>query len=906
MSEKYVYFFGDKTPEDYQGKELSEMKPILGGKGQGLAQMGVNGLPVPPGFTVSTQACKSYYENGQAFPANLEAQVEEKLAQLEALQGQKLGDASDPLLISVRSGAVVSMPGMMETILNLGLTDEAVKGLAAKTNNPRFAYDSYRRFIQMFGSTAMGLSKEEFEGEFERFKEEKTGGRLGRAHGEEVEDTEMNAEELEGVCEVLKTKFKELAGEEFPQNPKVQLMTAIKAVFNSWMADKAITYRAVEKISEKAAIGTAVNCQTMVFGNMGETSGSGVAFTRDPSTGENIFYGDYLFNAQGEDVVAGIRTPVKLEDLQEQDESVYNQLMDVRSSLEKHYKDMQDTEFTVQEGKLYMLQTRRGKRTPIATFRIAVEMVEEGLISKEEAISRIEPEDIERLFYPEIDPSIPVATRNDNYLTTGINAVPGAAAGQVYFNAADAEAANERGERVILVRKETSPEDVGGMAASKGILTQTGGKTSHAAVVARGWAKCCIVGCDSLDISYDNDQLTIKGTGAVVKAGEFITLDGSTGEVFKGDLPLIDPTMPAEYETLMNWVDEVREINVRTNADTPEDAAKAISMGAEGIGLCRTEHMFFETQERIDAIQEMILAEVESVRRDALAKLLPFQRGDFAGLFKAMDGRPVTIRLIDPPLHEFVPHSEEAQKRLAEKISVPFETVKNRVDSLHEFNPMLGHRGCRLAITYPEILEMQVQAIMEAAVEVKKGGQAVAPEIMIPLVMHKKELSILGGKAREIAEKVLADNGFTKEEIPYMVGTMIEIPRAALTADQVAEEAEFFSFGTNDLTQTCMGLSRDDAGRFLPDYVDEKKAGVFGADPFQSLDQEGVGQLVEIGLQKGRSTKPNLKVGICGEHGGELNSVKFCVRIGMNYVSCSPYRVPIARLAAAQAAIEAK
>ncbi|MCJ8330027.1 MAG: pyruvate, phosphate dikinase [Lentisphaeria bacterium] len=901
MSEKYVYYFGSGETEGN-----SELKPILGGKGAGLANMADIGLPVPPGFTITTIACKAYYDAGKVYPEGMKDQVFEKLAQLEKNRNMKLGDAENPLLVSVRSGAAISMPGMMETILNLGLTDISVKGLANKTGNPRFAYDSYRRFIQMFGSTAMGLSKDEFEGEFERHKHEKTGPRLGVAEGEEVADTDMNAEELEEVCVILKAKYKELSGSDFPQDPQEQLVLAIDAVFNSWMADKAVTYRKIEKFTDAEAIGTGVNIQAMVFGNTGDNSGSGVAFTRDPSTGENIFYGDYLFNAQGEDVVAGIRTPVKLEDLQAADPAAYGKLVEARELLEKHYTDMQDTEFTIQEGELFMLQTRRGKRTPVATFRIAVEMVNEGLITKEEAISRIVPEDIERLFYPEIDPSIPADERKAAYLTTGINAVPGAAAGQVYFSAAAAEEAKERGERVILVRKETSPEDVAGMAAAKGILTQTGGKTSHAAVVARGWAKCCIVGCDTLSLDYDAKEMRIKGLDTVIKEGDFITLDGSTGDVLAGDLSLIDPTMPEEFEVLMSWADEVREINVRTNADTPADAQKAIEMGAEGIGLCRTEHMFFESQERIDAIQEMILAEEEDVRIEALGKLLPFQRGDFEGLFKVMDGRPVTIRLIDPPLHEFVPHGEEAQRKLAETLSVSYESVKSRVESLFEFNPMLGHRGCRLAITYPEILDMQVRAIVEAACNVKKAGQEVNPEIMIPLVMHAKELQILGDRARKVAEKILSENGLTKEEVPYLIGTMIEIPRAALTADKVAEHAEFFSFGTNDLTQTCMGLSRDDAGRFLPDYVDERKAGVFADDPFQSLDQDGVGQLVEIGIAKGRSTKPNLKIGICGEHGGELESVKFCIRAGMNYVSCSPYRVPIARLAAAQAVIEAK
>ena len=639
----------------------------------------------------------------------------------------------------------------------------------------------------------------------------------------------------------------------------------------------------------------------MVYGNKGETSGTGVAFTRDPNTGKNEFYGDYLFNAQGEDVVAGIRTPVKLSEMKKKKRKVYDQLLKVRQKLEKHYKDMQDLEFTVEEGTLYMLQTRRGKRTPQATFKMAADMVKEGLITEKEAIDRVTPEDIERLFYPEINPKTSKKQLSDAHLTTGINAVPGAAAGKVYFTAPEAEAAAENGERVLLVRKETSPEDVGGMHAAKGILTQTGGKTSHAAVVARGWGKCCIVGCESLSIDYA--KKTMKVSGKTIKQGDYLTLDGSDGDVYLGDIPLVDPKLPKEFNQLMKWVDKYRKIKVRTNADTPEDSTKAIEMGAEGIGLCRTEHMFFATQERRDAIQEMIIAETEETRIKALKKLLPFQRKDFEGIFKVMAGRPATIRLIDPPLHEFVPHDNEGQKNLAKKVGVSIAQVKRRVEMLHEFNPMLGHRGCRLAITYPEVLDMQVQAIIEAACNVAKKKVKVNPEIMIPLTMAKKEMVILSERVRKVAEEVLKKNKLTKKQVPYLVGTMIEIPRAALTADQIAEVAEFFSFGTNDLTQTTMGLSRDDAGRFLPDYVDEKKAGVFKADPFQVLDQEGVGQLVKMGLEKGRSTRPKLKVGICGEHGGELESVKFCVRIGMDYVSCSPYRVPIARLAAAQQAI---
>ena len=753
----------------------------------------------------------------------------------------------------------------------------------------------------MYSSTAMGLSKDEFEHAFDKFKQTVVAKRLKRKKGEAILDTEVTGEELKQLCAELKVKYKKMVGKPFPQNPWDQLVGSIDAVFNSWMADKAITYRKVEKISEAEATGTGVNICTMVYGNKGETSGTGVAFTRDPNTGKDEFYGDYLFNAQGEDVVAGIRTPVRLSEMKKKKKKVYEQLLEVREKLEKHYKDMQDLEFTVEEGTLYMLQTRRGKRTPTATFKMAVDMVKEGLITEQEAIGRITPEDIERLFYPEIDPKISAKVLSDARLTAGINAVPGAAAGKVYFTASEAEEAAAKDEHVLLVRKETSPEDVGGMHAAKGILTQTGGKTSHAAVVARGWGKCCIVGCESLEIDYAKKKMVIAGK--TIKQGDFLTLDGGNGNVYDGDLPLIAPTLPKEFNQLMNWVDKYRKIKVRTNADTPEDSAKAIEMGAEGIGLCRTEHMFFETQDRRDAIQEMIIAENEETRTKALQKLLPFQRKDFEGIFKAMGERPVTIRLIDPPLHEFVPHDEKGQRSLAKKVGIPFAQVKRRVEQLHEFNPMLGHRGCRLAITYPEILEMQVQAIIEAACNIAKKKIKVNPEIMIPLTMAKKEMSILAERVKTVADDVLKKNKLTKKQVPYLVGTMIEIPRAALTADKIAEVAEFFSFGTNDLTQTTMGLSRDDAGRFLPDYVDEMKAGIFSDDPFQVLDQEGVGQLVKMGVEKGRSTRKNLKIGICGEHGGELESVKFCVRIGMDYVSCSPYRVPIARLAAAQQAI---
>ncbi len=894
---KYVYSFGNGRAEG-----RGDQKPLLGGKGAGLAEMTNIGLPVPPGFTITTEACRAYYDSGRNWPAGLEADVRHVLEKLQRLTKKKLGDAKDPLLVSVRSGAALSMPGMMETILNLGMNDESVRGLAAKTDNAWFAYDAYRRFIMMYASTAMGLRKEDFEGTFEQFKETTVAKRLGRRHGAAVRDTEVNANELSVLCGELKAKYRKMVGKPFPQDPWDQLVGSINAVFNSWMADKAVTYRRVEKISDTEVSGTAVNICTMVFGNKGPTSGTGVAFTRDPNTGNNEFYGDYLFNAQGEDVVAGIRTPLKLAELEKKDGAVFRQLLDVRRKLESRYKDMQDIEFTVEEGTLYMLQTRRGKRTPAATFRIAVDMVKERRISKAEAVNRISPEDIERLFYPEIDANVDRQQLASRRLATGINAVPGAAAGKVYFTASEAEAAGDDGERVILVRKETSPEDVGGMHAARGILTATGGKTSHAAVVARGWGKCCIVGCDALKIDYAKKRMRVNGQ--TVKQGDYITLDGSSGDVYHGDMELVDPSTPSEYRQLMKWVDEFRKIKVRTNADTPEDSAKAIEMGAEGIGLCRTEHMFFETEDRRDAIQTMILAAGKGARVKALKKLLPFQRGDFERIFKVMKGRPVTIRLIDPPLHEFVPQDAAGQKKLAGKIGIPAAQVRERVEELHEANPMLGHRGCRLAITYPEILDMQTRAIIEAACRCVKRKIKVNPEIMIPLVMDGKELEILALRVRTIAETVLQEKNLTKKQVPYLVGTMIEIPRAALTADRIAETAEFFSFGTNDLTQTTMGLSRDDAGRFLPEYVDEKKAGIFRADPFQVLDQEGVGQLVAMGIEKGRSTRKDLKVGICGEHGGDLDSVKFCAGLGMDYVSCSPYRVPIARLAAAQHAID--
>jgi pyruvate,orthophosphate dikinase len=888
---KYAYFFGAGRAEGN-----GEMKELLGGKGAGLAEMTRIGLPVPGGFTITTETCDYYLKHGKKYPSELRAQVESNLKRLERTTGKRLGDSNDPLLVSVRSGSARSMPGMMETILNLGLNDRSVAALARNTKNDRFAYDAFRRFVQMYSSVVIGLPKEDLEA---LLREMKT------RHGFK-DDTQVTAEGWRELISQYKGHFKRKTGKDFPEDPKEQLWGAIGAVFESWMAEKAVTYRRVEKIT--GLIGTAVNVVQMVFGNTGEKSGTGVCFTRDPSTGEKSFYGDFLINAQGEDVVAGIRTPMHLTEMARLMPKVYKQLEKVRVILEKHYRDMQDMEFTVEEGTLYMLQTRTGKRTPAATFRMAVDMVSEKLISRDEALGRVKAEDIERLFYPVIDSSVPRADLAKRKLAEGINAVPGAASGRAVFTAHEAEEMAAKGEKIILVRRETSPEDVGGMFVAQGILTATGGKTSHAAVVARGWGKCCIVGCESLDIDYSKKQMTIKGR--TIKQGDWITLDGSDGSVLEGQMTLVLPVLPPAYYTLMKWADAVRRLGIRTNADTPQDAAKAREMGAEGIGLCRTEHMFFKdfeqpekSTERQLAIQEMIIADTPEARRKALAKLLPFQRRDFIGIFRAMDGCPVTIRLIDPPLHEFVPHDRDKQEELARKTGVSVEVVARRVEQLHEANPMLGHRGCRLSITYPEILEMQVRAIIEAAIECKRTGIKVLPEIMHPLTLDRKELQILTDATHRVAGEVFKENG---AKVEYLVGTMIELPRAALLADQIAEVAEFFSFGTNDLTQTTMGLSRDDAGRFLPDYVDEKKAGIFKDDPFQSLDTEGVGMLIRWAIQRGRSTRPKLKIGICGEHGGDAESVKFCHQVGMDYVSASPYRVPISRLAAAQAVLEEK
>jgi pyruvate, orthophosphate dikinase len=886
---KYVYFFGAGKSDG-----TGDMRDLLGGKGAGLAEMTLIGLPVPAGFTITTETCDYYLKHAHKYPQQLRAEVAKGVARLEKLTKKKLGDATDPLLVSVRSGSARSMPGMMETILNLGLNQKSVEGLAKATGNDRFAWDAFRRFVQMYSSVVIGLPKQELE---HRLGNLKTKLNI-------KDDTQVPAEGWRELVGEYKAYFKQNTGKDFPEDPIEQLWGAIGAVFESWMGEKAVTYRRVEKIT--GLLGTAVNVVQMVFGNTGDDSGTGVCFTRDPSSGEKIFFGDFLLNAQGEDVVAGIRTPLHLSELKKLMPKVYQQLERVREKLERHYRDMQDMEFTVEHGKLYMLQTRTGKRSPAAAFRMAVDMTNEKLIKVEEALERVKSEDIERLFYPVLDPKLARSELASRKLAEGINAVPGAAVGKVVFTAEEAESWAARGERVVLVRRETSPEDVGGMYVAQGILTATGGKTSHAAVVARGWGKCCIVGAEKIDIDARAKRMSVGGK--TIGEGEWVTLDGGDGSVYSGQIDLIRPQPPKAYETLLKWADKIRKLGVRTNADTPRDARVAREMGAQGIGLCRTEHMFFKdfehpekSIERQDAIQEMIIADSADARRNALAKLLPFQRRDFIGIFEAMDGLPVTIRMIDPPLHEFVPHERAKQEELAKKIGISLEAVVRRVEQLHEANPMLGHRGCRLAITYPEIQEMQVRAIIEAAIDCQRRGIKVLPEIMIPLTLDKRELQILETLTRRVASEILAE---AKVKLEYLVGTMIELPRAALLAGEIAEVAEFFSFGTNDLTQTTMGLSRDDAGRFLPVYVDQSKAAIFKEDPFQTLDTAGVGLLIKWAIENGRRTRPKLKIGICGEHGGDAESVKFCHRVGMNYVSASPFRVPIARLAAAQAVIE--
>jgi pyruvate, orthophosphate dikinase len=872
---RYVYSFG---PGHADG--TAAMRDILGGKGAGLAEMTNLGVPVPPGFTISTQLCGQYLAE-RRFPAGLDAEVERHLKHLEKAAGKKLGTrgGANPLLVSVRSGAPVSMPGMMETILNLGLNDVTVQGLIEASNNPRFAYDSYRRFVQMYATVVHDLDKALFEARLDSWK----------ARRKVQRDIDLDADDLKALVREFKDLVQSETGEEFPEDPRTQLWGAIKAVFDSWNTRRAIDYRHVHGIPD--AMGTAVNVVAMVFGNMGEDSATGVAFTRDPATGERALYGEFLPNAQGEDVVAGIRDPLPLKELKRRMPEAYKALEAVAERLERHFADVQDLEFTIERGKLYLLQTRRAQRSGRASVRIAVEMVQEKLITQDEAVQRVPPNDVEQLLHPMVDPS---AKRD--VLATGLPASPGAAVGQAVFDADDAEELGRRGEAVILVRRETSPEDFHGMVQAKAILTTRGGMTSHAAVVARGMGKCCVVGAQDLDVDEKAGQF--RANGRVVKHGEWITVDGSTGRVIAGKVPLVPPSVSGEFATLMSWADARRRLRVRANADTPADARRAREFGAEGIGLCRTEHMFFEG-DRITAMREMILATDPEGRRRALAKILPMQRADFEGIFEAMPGLPVTIRLLDPPLHEFLPHGTEEVAAVAKEMKVPAATVKRLVESLHEANPMLGHRGCRLGISYPEITEVQAQAIFEAACRVvAKGGAKTIAEVMIPLVADVNELKRQAAIVRSVAQEVFHREG---RAVPYMIGTMIELPRAALTADRIAEEAEFFSFGTNDLTQTTFGLSRDDAGRFLPFYVE---SGILEADPFQTLDQTGVGKLMEMAVRLGLEARPDLKLGICGEHGGDPASVKFCHHVGLNYVSCSPFRVPIARLAAAQAALE--
>jgi pyruvate,orthophosphate dikinase len=883
MAVKYVYFFGDGKAEG-----TAEMKDLLGGKGANLAEMTSIGLPVPAGFTITTEVCTEFYKNNQQYPAGLREEVEENLARVEKLMGKKFGDAENPLLVSVRSGARASMPGMMDTVLNLGLNDKTVQGIIRQSGDERFAYDSYRRFVQMYSNVVKGLDSEFMEDILEQKKAER---------GVEL-DTELNAEDLQDLVGKFKNKYTEELGEAFPDDPMEQLWGAIGAVFGSWMNPRAKTYRRLNNIP--AEWGTAVNVQSMVFGNMGNDCATGVAFTRNPATGEKRFFGEFLVNAQGEDVVAGIRTPQsinkdgsdgKLPSMEEVMPESYAQLVEIQHKLEAHYRDMQDIEFTIEKGRLFMLQTRTGKRTAAAAVKIAADMVKEGLISEKEAVLRIAPEQLDQLLHPSIDPKA-----EKTVIAKGLPASPGAASGEIIFSADEAEEEKKMGRNVILVRIETSPEDIHGMHAAQGILTARGGMTSHAAVVARGMGKCCVSGCGGIKVDYAAQQFT-DANGNVYKKGDIITLDGSTGEVLAGSVPMVKPEMTGDFASIMGWVDKFRRMKVRANADAPADAATARGFGAEGIGLCRTEHMFFEA-DRIMAVREMILAEDVEGRKKALAKIMPMQKEDFLGLFREMKGLPVTIRLLDPPLHEFLPHEDKELEAIAEVTDVSVEKLKAKVDSLHEFNPMLGHRGCRLGITYPEVYEMQVRAIMEAACElVVNEGYTIVPEIMIPLIAEEKELEILRLDAERVADAVIEEYG---AKVEYLIGTMIELPRAALTADQIARQAQFFSFGTNDLTQTTFGLSRDDAGKFLPYYVERE---IFPEDPFVALDQNGVGQLVEMGCAKGRQTRPDIKLGICGEHGGEPSSVIFCHKIGLDYVSCSPFRVPIARLSAAHAAL---
>ena len=871
-NKKYVYLFKE-------GNET--MRNLLGGKGANLAEMTILGIPVPQGFIVTTEACNKYYNDGKVISEEVLEQIQNNIAKLEEITGKKFGSLENPLLVSVRSGARVSMPGMMDTILNLGLNDEAVEVVAKQTNNPRFAYDSYRRFVQMFSDVVMGVEKRLFENIIDEMKE---------ARGVHY-DTELTADDLKELVVKFKDLYKKEMKKDFPQDPKEQLVEAITAVFRSWDNPRAIVYRRLNDIPGEW--GTAVNVQEMVFGNKGDTSGTGVAFSRNPATGEKGIYGEYLMNAQGEDVVAGIRTPLSITKLNEQNPALYKQFIDIVNKLENHYKDMQDMEFTIEEGKLFFLQTRNGKRTAQAALKIAVDLVSEGMLSKEEAILKVEPKQLDSLLHPTFEAS---ALKNTKEIAKGLPASPGAACGKIAFTAEEAKERAEKGEKVVLVRLETSPEDIEGMIAAEGILTVRGGMTSHAAVVARGMGTCCVAGCGELKV--DEEKRTLEVGGKVYTDKDYISIDGSTGNIYGEAIKTVTPEISGYFATFMSWADEIRKLQVRTNADTPRDTKQAVEFGAEGIGLCRTEHMFFD-EDRIMPMREMIVAKTEEERRRALGKLLPMQKGDFKAMYEALEGRPATIRFLDPPLHEFVPHSDEEIRELAGQMSLDFDELKATVEGLHEFNPMLGHRGCRLAVTYPEIAEMQTRAVIEAAIEVKnEKGYDIVPEIMIPLVGEVKELKFVKDIVDSTAKAVMNEKGIT---IEYHVGTMIEIPRAALTADEIAKEAEFFSFGTNDLTQMTFGFSRDDAGKFLNDYYERK---IYEQDPFAKLDQVGVGQLVKMAAEKGRATRPNIKLGICGEHGGDPSSVEFCHNVGLNYVSCSPFRVPLARLAAAQAQVK--
>ncbi|MGI5919041.1 MAG: pyruvate, phosphate dikinase [Christensenellales bacterium] len=875
MSKKYVYLFSEGN---------ASMRNLLGGKGANLAEMTGLGLPVPQGFTVTTEACTRYYEDGKVVADDIVEQIFEAMGKMEEITGKKFGDPNNPLLVSVRSGARASMPGMMDTILNLGLNDVVVTGLAKLTGNERFAYDSYRRFIQMFSDVVMGISKAKFEDILDEMKEAR--GAKG--------DTDLTAEDLKEIVKKYKALYLAEQGEEFPQEPKMQLMEAVKAVFRSWDNPRAIVYRRMNDIPSDW--GTAVNVQAMVFGNMGDDSGTGVAFTRNPATGEKKLYGEFLMNAQGEDVVAGIRTPLPISDLHEMMPEVYEQFARIAQALEDHYRDMQDMEFTIERGKLYMLQTRNGKRTAAAALKIAVDLVNEGKLTKEEALLKVDPKALDSLLHPRFDGA---ALKKAKVIAKGLAASPGAASGKICFTAEDAVAMAAAGEKVVLVRLETSPEDIEGMYAAVGILTARGGMTSHAAVVARGMGTCCVSGCGDLNISEEKKIMKLPD-GSVYKEGDYISIDGSTGNVYGEAIPTKPAELTGDFATIMQWADEVRTLKVRTNADTPKDAAQAISFGAEGIGLCRTEHMFFQ-EDRIAAMREMIVCKTVEQRVRVLNKLLPMQKQDFKGIYEVMGELPVTIRLLDPPLHEFLPQDDEDIKAIAKKMIIPVEELCATITSLHEFNPMMGHRGCRLAVSYPEIAQMQTRAIMEAAIEVsQEKGISIVPEIMIPLIGEVKELEYVKGVVVKACEEVMAEKNF---KLKYMVGTMIEIPRAALTADEIAAEAEFFSFGTNDLTQMTFGFSRDDAGKFLDDYYNKK---IYEFDPFTRIDQKGVGKLVRMAVELGRKTRPDIKLGICGEHGGDPSSIKFCHDTGLNYVSCSPFRVPIARLAAAHAVILAK